>query len=87
MRMGRILLAVTLTLFGNAAVWGQAQPEPAPAPGHYLYVWTGDANTGALTLDEGFRDTDRKAGFSFADRQWPHGWKGSGAPHGAVFSR
>jgi hypothetical protein len=24
---------------------------------------------------------------SFADREWPHGWKGSGLPHGVVFSR
>jgi hypothetical protein len=27
------------------------------------------------------------AGFNFTDREWPHGWKGSGLPHGAVFSR
>ena len=52
-----------------------------------LYLVKMDPNTGALTLDESFRDTDGKVGFSFADRQWPHGWKGSGAPHGAVFSR
>jgi hypothetical protein len=43
--------------------------------------------TGALTVDEAFRDSDGKAGFSFAERAWPHGWKGVGAPHGAVFSR
>ena len=43
--------------------------------------------TGALTVDEAFRDADGKAGFSFAEREWPHGWKGVGAPHGAVFSR
>jgi len=46
-----------------------------------------DPGTGAVALDESFRDTDGKPGFSFVEKQWPHGWKGSGAPHGAVFSR
>jgi hypothetical protein len=52
-----------------------------------LYLVKLDPKTGALAVDEAFRDTDGKVGFNFADRQWPHGWKGSGAPHGAVFSR
>jgi hypothetical protein len=43
--------------------------------------------TKAKILDDAFRDTDGKIGFSFANRQWPHGWNGSGLPHGAVFSR
>ena len=42
---------------------------------------------GALTLDDAFRDTDGQVGFSFANREWPHGWNGSGLPHGVVFSR
>ena len=46
-----------------------------------------DQTTGALTVDDAFRDADGKPGFSFAEREWPHGWKGVGAPHGAVFSR
>lgn len=46
-----------------------------------------NARTGALSIDEDFRDTDGKVGFSFAERTWPHGWKGPGLPHGAVFSR
>jgi hypothetical protein len=46
-----------------------------------------DQATGALTVDDAFRDADGRTGFSFAERQWPHGWKGAGAPHGAVFSR
>jgi hypothetical protein len=45
-----------------------------------------DPNTGALSLDEAFHDTDGKPGFNFEDRDWPHNWKGTGAPHGAVFS-
>jgi hypothetical protein len=43
--------------------------------------------TKAKILDDAFRDTDGKIGFSFANRQWPHEWNGSGLPHGAVFSR
>ncbi|MFZ0796186.1 MAG: hypothetical protein WCA13_03510 [Terriglobales bacterium] len=59
-------------------------------PGEYterLYLLKLDPATGALTLDDAFRDTDGKIGFSFANREWPHGWNGSGLPHGVVFSR
>jgi hypothetical protein len=56
-------------------------------PADRLYLVKLDPKTGALSLDETFRDSDGKVGFSFADRQWPHGWKGSGLPHGVVFSR
>src|ERR1700691_3313443 len=52
-----------------------------------LYLLKLDQATGALTLDDTFHDADGKAGFNFADRDWPHGWKGSGLPHGVVFSR
>jgi hypothetical protein len=52
-----------------------------------LYLLKLDQATGALTIDGAFHDTDGKAGFSFSDREWPHGWKGSGLPHGVVFSR
>jgi hypothetical protein len=54
---------------------------------HRLYLLKLDQATGAVTLDEAFRDMDGQAGFSFDEREWPHGWKGTGAPHGAVFSR
>ncbi len=60
---------------------------PNSSSDHRMYLVKLDQKTGALTLDEKFRDTDGKVGFSFADRQWPHGWKGTGAPHGVVFSR
>lgn len=43
--------------------------------------------TGAVAMDDTFHDVDGKPGFNFADREWPHGWKGSGLPHGVVFSR
>jgi hypothetical protein len=56
-------------------------------PADRLYLVKLDPKTGALSLDETFRDSDGKVGFNFRDRQWPHGWKGSGLPHGVVFSR
>jgi hypothetical protein len=52
-----------------------------------LYLLKLDQATGVLTLDEAFHDEDGKPGFNFANREWPHGWKGSGLPHGVVFSR
>jgi hypothetical protein len=52
-----------------------------------LYLMKLDQATGAISMDDAFRDTDGKAGFNFEDRDWPHGWKGTGAPHGVVFSR
>ncbi len=56
-------------------------------PEDRLYLVKLDPETGALALDESFRDADGKVGFSFVGRQWPHGWKGSALPHGVVFSR
>ncbi len=55
--------------------------------GDRLYLLKLDQASGALSIDEAFRDTDGKVGFSFATRTWPHGWSGEGTPHGAVFSR
>jgi hypothetical protein len=52
-----------------------------------LYLLKFDPSTGAISLDEAFHDSDGKPGFNFTDRDWPHGWKGSGQPHGVVFSR
>lgn len=52
-----------------------------------LYLLKLDASSGAISLDEAFHDADGKPGFNFTDRDWPHGWKGSGVPHGVVFSR
>lgn len=56
-------------------------------PGDRTYLLKLDTNTGALSVDTGFRDMDGEVGFSFAERDWPHGWRGVGMPHGAVFSR
>lgn len=52
-----------------------------------LFLLKLDQTSGALTLDENFHDAKGNVGFDFADREWPHGWKGSGKPHGVVFSR
>jgi hypothetical protein len=52
-----------------------------------LYLLKFDPATGSLAMDEAFRDTDGKIGFNFDNREWPHGWTGSGRPHGVVFSR
>jgi hypothetical protein len=52
-----------------------------------LYLVKLDQSTGALTMDNGFHDANGKPGFDFANRNWPHGWTGTGQPHGVVFSR
>jgi hypothetical protein len=52
-----------------------------------LFLVKLDRATGALSMDDTFHDANGKAGFNFEERQWPHGWKGSGLPHGVVFSR
>ena len=41
----------------------------------------------ALTVDSAFHDTDGQSGFSFAETDWPQGWRGIDSPHGAVFAR
>jgi hypothetical protein len=56
-------------------------------PADRLYLLKLDPATGALAVDDAFRDQDGRTGFSFAERAWPHGWKGAGIPHGAVGSR
>lgn len=56
-------------------------------PGQRMYLLELDESTGALTIDDTFRGEDSEIGFSFGRRNWPHGWTGEGAPHGAVFSR
>ena len=52
-----------------------------------LFMVKLDQATGTLSMDDTFHDVEGRAGFNFEDRQWTHGWKGSGLPHGVVFSR
>lgn len=56
-------------------------------PEERMYVLRLDEKTGTLSIDQSFRDTDGQPGFSFNERDWPHGWRGAARPHGAVFSR
>jgi hypothetical protein len=51
-----------------------------------LYLVKMDQMTGQLEVDSAFRGDDGKPGFNFANQTWPHGWKGTGVPHGVVFS-
>ena len=52
-----------------------------------LYLVKLDQTSGAITLHDAFHDADGKPGFDFLlAREWLHGWKGSGLPHGVVFS-
>jgi hypothetical protein len=53
-----------------------------------LYVARLDPDSGALMLDERFRDpgSDRP-GVSFERAEWPHGATGAARPHGTVFDR
>jgi hypothetical protein len=54
---------------------------------HRLFMMKLDQSTGAVTMDAAFHGAGGKPGFSFDDRDWPHGWTGSANPHGVVFSR
>jgi len=56
-------------------------------PRDRTYLLKLDPATGALTVDDAFRDSDGQPGFSFSERDWPHGWRGVGTAHGAVFTR
>jgi hypothetical protein len=66
---------------GRLVVTASATPQDR------TYLLKFDQSRGALAVDEAFRDTDGQPGFSFSERDWPHGWRGVGTPHGAVFSR
>jgi hypothetical protein len=57
-------------------------------PDHRLFIVNFDPNTGALKLDDGFRDggSDRP-GVSMDGKSWPHGFHGNAYAHGTVFSR
>ncbi len=60
---------------------------PSGSGSSRLYLLKFDPQSGAVKVDESFRDTDGNSGFNFENRERSHGWKGSGLPHGAVFSR
>lgn len=80
------------TYYPHWTAWGERTQRlvVTSSPGvedHRLYLLKLDLATGAVSFDDAFRDVDGKVGFNFSERDWPQGWKGTGAPHGAVFSR
>jgi hypothetical protein len=47
-----------------------------------------DPATGALSLDESFREPGASdPGYRMDDKTWPHGGRAAGIPHGAVFGK
>lgn len=81
-------LALSETYDSHWTAWGaKTQRLVVTSGSDRLYLLKLDPGTGALSLDDDFRGTDGKTGFTFADRKWPHGWSGTAAAHGAVFSR
>ncbi len=55
---------------------------------HVIHMVCLDPATGALSIDERFRDAGAAiAGVRMDNKTWPHGGNGAATPHGAVFSR
>src|ERR1700683_4098418 len=81
-------LALSETYDSHWTAWGaKTQRLVVTSGSDRLYLLKLDRATGALSLDDDFRGTVGKTGFTFADRKWPHGWSGTAMAHGAVFSR
>ena len=60
----------------------------AGSKGNCLFIVNFDPATGALSLDEKFRDPgSTRAGIALTGKTWPHGFTGLPVPHGTVFSR
>ncbi|MEO7368404.1 MAG: hypothetical protein ABIZ36_10625 [Gemmatimonadaceae bacterium] len=56
--------------------------------GNRLYIINFDSKSGALALDEKFRDRgSSRQGIYLTGKTWPHGFTGTVHPHGTVFSR
>jgi len=56
--------------------------------GNRLFIINFDPASGALKLDERFRDPgSTRPGIRLTQKTWPHGFAGTAAPHGTVFSR
>lgn len=52
-----------------------------------LFMLRFDRGSGRVTLDADFRNSSAAGtGFSLSNLEWPHGFRGTGVPHGAVFS-
>ena len=58
------------------------------AKGNRLFVINFDPASGALSIDDRFRDPGgTRPGIDLTGKSWPHGFSGKAAPHGTVFSR
>src|SRR5262245_44562817 len=56
--------------------------------GNRLFVLNFDPASGALAMDERFRDPGgSRDGIDLSAKIWPHGFSGKAVPHGTVFSR
>jgi hypothetical protein len=56
--------------------------------GNRLFIVHFDPTTGALAIDDKFRDAGAtSAGVRMNGKSWPHGFTGNVLPHGSVFSR
>jgi hypothetical protein len=54
---------------------------------HRMFMVNFNPDTGALSLDDRFRDPgSNRAGVSMDGKTWPHGFQGDAYPHGTVFS-
>jgi hypothetical protein len=52
-----------------------------------LFVINFDPATGALSIDDRFRDVgSTRPGIDLTGKTWPHGFSGKPVPHGTVFS-
>lgn len=82
-------LTITANYGAHWTGWDQITNRivvPSYNAGDRLYLLKLDPNSGRLTIDDAFHDSDGKPGLSM-QRAWPHGWTGEGKPHGAVLSR
>jgi hypothetical protein len=58
------------------------------AKGNRLFVIDFDPASGALSIDDRFRDPgSTRPGIDLTGKSWPHGFSGKAAAHGTVFSR
>jgi len=58
------------------------------AKSNRLFVIDFNPATGALSIDDRFRDPDStRPGINLTGKRWPHGFSGKPVPHGTVFSR
>jgi hypothetical protein len=56
--------------------------------GNRMFVIDFDPTTGRLAIDSLFKDSgSARPGIAMSGRSWPHGFSGTAAPHGTVFSR